>query len=221
MSVDTTFAADLGQVTASNATTTATMAPPRKVAIWFEGAQDFDLLPFSFFVASANAAQHSFQFYFPDPPDELTYESAKHRLDSGEQVFRNLYDVYVFITASFLEGNLFFIEYGPLVHITTHGWQENFSPPSVFEYLFHSIMCGTLYALCRELHNHREFTMGCQFEYTRVKEFDRVDIALGYICRDHRDVLRSALGETILADVESLFQIYLARIARTTRNRRI
>jgi hypothetical protein len=179
--------------------------PVRKVAIWFEEEQKFDLLPFIFFVSSANAAQQSIQFYFPDPPDGLTYDEALRRQETGVAPFDDTYDVYVFITASYIEGNVFFIEDGPLVHITTLGWQEYFSPPSVFEYLFHSIMCGTIYALTSVSH-HREFTTGCQFEYTRVKELDRVDIALGYICQEHRDVIRSELGATVLDDVEKLFK---------------
>jgi hypothetical protein len=32
-----------------------------KIAVWFEGEQQFDLLPFIFFVTSANCAQQSFQ----------------------------------------------------------------------------------------------------------------------------------------------------------------
>src|SRR5207245_527616 len=67
-------------------------------------------------------------------------------------------------------------------------------------------MCGTIYALCADVHSHHEFTMGCQFDYTRVKELDRVDIALGFLCRDHRDILRAQLGEAVLTDVESLFK---------------
>ena len=182
-----------------------------KIAIWFEGEQQFDLLPFIFFVTSANCAQQKFQFYFPDPPEGLTYKVAEARqkkrqpifkTDSDEEVF---YDVYVFITSDYMDGNLFFIEYGPLVHITTHGWQENFSPPSVFEYLFHSIMCGAMYALTT-IHHHEDFNMGCQFEYTRIKELDRVDIALGFICQEHREMIRSELGDTALVDVENLFK---------------
>ena len=183
----------------------------RKIAIWFEGEQQFDLLPFIFFVCSANAAQQSVQFYFPDPPDGLTYKAAAERHAKRQPVFTTeddesiFYDVYVFITSDYMEGNLFFLEYGPLVHITTRGWQENFSPPSVFEYLFHSIMCGAVYALTT-VHHHEESTMGCQFEYTRIKELDRVDIALGFICQEHREVIRSELGEAMLFDVESLFK---------------
>ena len=189
----------------------ATASRTRKIAIWFEGEQEFDLLPFIFFVLSANAAQQSFQFYFPDPPDGLTYSAAEARQAKREPVLKSdhhkpvLYDVYVFVTSEYMEGNLFFVEDGPLVHITTHGWQENFSPPSVFEYLFHSIMCGAIYALTN-VHHHEDFTMGCQFEYTRIKELDRVDIALGFICQEHRRGISAELGEAALADVESLFK---------------
>jgi hypothetical protein len=134
-----------------------------------------------------------------------------------QPIFRNhdqepiVYDVYVFITSKYMTGNLFFRQYGPLVHITTHEWQENFSPPSVFEYLFHSTMCGAIYALT-SAHSHREFTMGCQFEYTRIKELDRVDIALGFMCEEHREIIRTELGDSILVDVESLFKfLWLGR----------
>jgi hypothetical protein len=177
----------------------------RKVAIWFEGEQEFDLLPFIFFVSAANASQESFQFNFPDPTEELTFARALECRDSNRPYFDDRYDIFIFITAAYMEGNLFFIEDGRLVHITTHGWQENFSPPSVFEYLFHSIMCGTLYALT-SIEHHRTHTMGCQFEYTRVKELDRVDIALGYICKEHKEIIRSEMGPKILADIENLFK---------------
>ncbi len=197
--------AEAKNLTPTDAITRASAAPPRKVAIWFEGEQEFDLVPFIFFVVSANTAQPSFQFCFPDPPVDSTYKTAKQRLDLEEEIFKDTYDVYVFITASYMDGNLFFTQYGSLVHLTTYGWQQNFSPPSVFEYLFHSIMCGALYALCPDVHHH-EFTTGCQFEYTRIKELDRVDIALGFICRDHCDSLRAQLGEKVLTDVENLFK---------------
>jgi hypothetical protein len=178
--------------------------PAFRVAIWFEDEQEFDPLPFIFFVVSANAAQQSFQFCFPDPPDGLTFAKARKALLAGQQIFQERYDVYVFLTAARMKGNLFFIEHGPLVHITTHGWQENFSPPSVFEYLFHSTMCGTIYALCKELTHHEDCTVGCQFEYTRIKEQDRVDIALGYICAEHEHQIRRWLGDKVFTDLQVL-----------------
>jgi hypothetical protein len=181
----------------------------RKIAIWFEGKQDFDILPFTFFVSSANAVQQSFQFYFPNPPDGLTYEVAGARQARGEPVFVDSsgtepYDVLAFITSSRLESNSSFIEVGRLIHVTTHGWQRKFSPPSVFEYLFHCMMCGVIYALTT-VHSHDQFTMGCQFEYTPGKELDRVDIALGFICQEHRQIISSELGEGVFADAEMLF----------------
>lgn len=182
----------------------------RKIAIWFEGEQEFDILPFIFFVSSANAGQQSFQFYFPDPPDGLTYEVAGARQAKGEPAFVDgsglePYDVLIFITSKYLDGNHSFIELGPLVHISTHGWKGNSSPPSVFEYLFHCMMCGAIYALTT-VRSHGQFTMGCQFEYTRVKELDRMDIALGFICQEHRQIITSELGDRVFADAEVLFK---------------
>jgi len=179
----------------------------KRVAIWFEGEQDFERLPFKFFIAGATAFQRSFQFYFPDPPNELTFEDALKAQREQRPVFREHFDVYIFITAEHMKGNLFFIEIGPLVHITTNGWQQNFSPPSVFEYLFHSIMCGSIYALSDgTFQHHDDLTMGCQFEYTRVKEHDRIDIALGYICQEHEAQIATQLGTDVLTDVKRLFK---------------
>jgi hypothetical protein len=192
------------QQRASDAVTKVVVPSPAfRIAIWFEDEQEFDRLPLIFFVVSANSAQQSFQFCFPDPPDGLTFAKAQKSLLAGQQIFQQQYDVYVFLTAAHMKGNLFFIEQGPLVHITTHGWQNNFSPPSVFEYLFHSMMCGTIYALCEEL-THHDFTVGCQFEYTRIKEQDRVDIALGYICPEHEHQIRQRLGDKVFTDLLAL-----------------
>jgi hypothetical protein len=182
----------------------------RKIAVWFEGKQEFEILPFIFFVSSANAAQQSFQFYFPNPPDGLTYEVAGARQAKGEPVLvdgdgTEPYDVLIFITSKPLEGNHSFIELGQLVRVSTHGWKGNSSPPSVFEYLFHCMMCGAIYALTT-VRSHDQFTMGCQFEYTRVKELDRVDIALGFVCQEHQRIIASELGNGILSDAEFLFK---------------
>lgn len=176
-----------------------------KVAIWFDGKQEFETIPFMFFVLSANAAQSSFVFHFPDPPDELSFSAAEERMNSGKEIHREKYDAYIFITRKSIEGNLFFLEYGPLVLATTYKWKQKLSPPSVFEYLFHSMLCGVLYVLCNNLGSHENYSVGCQFDYTRLKEVDRVDIALGYICREHRSIIGIELGESVLADVEKLF----------------
>jgi hypothetical protein len=181
-----------------------------KIAIWFEDEQKFDLVPFAFFMSAANTVQRTFEFYFPDPPDSLTYEQAVPLMLAGKDIFADRggavpnYDVYIFITASHMEGNLFSIQYGNLARITTFGWEEQFSPPSVFEYLFHSILCNVIYALANIEHHHYS-TMGCQFEYTRIKEYDRVDIALGHICQDHSREISDRLSEQVLADCKLLF----------------
>ena len=195
----------------SSGLTSGRAPTPYKVAIWFEGEQEFENLPLIFFVTGANQVQESFQFCFPDPLDEdgeteLTFAEARRRLDRGETIYDEAYDVYVFLTKEYMEGNLFFLEYGPLVQITTFLWEENFSPPSVFEYLFHCILCASLYALCPKLEGHPDFTMGCQFEYTRIKDHDRVDIVLGYVCPEHRKQICEKLGEHTYNDIQGLFK---------------
>jgi hypothetical protein len=158
-----------------------------------------------FFVLGANTVQESVRFHFPDPPDGLDHATARARLMAGRTVHDDPYDAYVFVTSSAIEGNLFWIAEGPVVVVTTTTWERHLAPPSLFEYLLHSILCAVTSGLGDSIQSHPEFTMGCQFEYTRLKAHDRVDIALGFICEDHARQIRTEFGDSYLNDLRLLF----------------
>ena len=77
--------------------------------------------------------------------------------------------------------------------------------PQYSNILFHSIMCSALYKLV-DLEQHKHFTTGCQFEYSRIKKWNRVDITLGFICAQHKQDLCAKLGADVYADVDFLLK---------------
>lgn len=184
-----------------------------RIAVWMEGPQEVDELGFMFFLVGANTVQASLRFHFPDPPDELDYATARARLLSGCPIHSEHYQAHVFITSRPIEGNLFWLAQGPVVLITTATWERHFAPPSLFEYLLHSILCAVTTGLSEGVESHDEFTMGCQFEYTRIKAHDRIDIALGYICEDHARQIQTEFGDRYLNDLRLLFSFgWLGRV---------
>src|SRR5713101_445129 len=156
---------------------------PRSVGIWFEGNQEFDKAAFMFFVLSMNKYQNSISFVFPDTL--MSFTIAQARQDGGESIYEPELDMYVFITKRPLERNLFYRTQRKVALVTTATWERYFSPPSLFEYLTHAILTGTLFCITgHQLDQHKD-TRGCQFEYNRIKQFARIDIALGHICGSH------------------------------------
>lgn len=178
-----------------------------RIAVWLEGEQEFDIVPFMFFLLSTNSVQESFRFFFPDPPDALNYTAARQRMTSGRSIFPIMYDAHLFITSEPIPGNLFFVTQGGIALITTSYWERNFSPPSLFEYLLHCIICCILYTLCDGLETHADSTVGCHFDYTRLKSHARIAIARGTICEDHRHVIDSELGPQALEAAITLLSL--------------
>src|SRR3954466_12591275 len=109
------------------------MTHMQKLAIFFDGKQEIDLLPFMFFVSSMNKLQRSFEFIFPDADIDtyatpISHREALSRQKNNEEIFRDTYDLYVFITKEGLEGNLFWESQERIGIITTAGWSSYFSP---------------------------------------------------------------------------------------------
>lgn len=174
-----------------------------RVAIWCQGDQEFDDLAFMFFVLSMNKHQKSISFHFPDDGDENlpTYQKLISKDRAGEQPYDDDYDLLVFVTKQSMEGNLFFRVDGKIALITTSTWQRYFSPPSIFEYLVHSILCAAVYSFSAfQVESHSSDTRGCQFEYTRIKDHDRIDIAMGHLCTEHHSQMIAIFGKKFLND---------------------
>ena len=190
-----------------------------KVSLVFGNTPNFDKDAFKYFILSINKIQRTYEFFFPDlesypfPDKECKYEVAdkifaKFLKQNGVVADYNL----AIITSNF-DNNYFLKAGNHTAVITTDIWDKYFSPPSVFEYLMHSIICCLIYSqkLPKErvltddmrtiyIDSHSD-TRGCIADGTRNKYDDRVDIMLGYICEEHQNQIKFYYGEEYLKEI--------------------
>ena len=182
----------------------------KKVAIIAGSVPNYPLLAFKYFILSLNQHQDFYEFTFPDIDE--------HWLNSKEYVQEDLMakfayritktdinaDSYIAIISGSISGNMFFMTAGNLAIITTDVWEKYFSPPSLFEYLLHCIGANLLY-MHPDLNvdSHLD-TRGCVIDYTRIKADDQVDIALGYICDEHREEIKESVGTEYLTQFQKI-----------------
>jgi hypothetical protein len=92
--------------------------------------------------------------------------------------------------------------------ITTDTWEKLFSPPSVFEYIVHSI-AGSLVQMISETEygspilSHRE-TKGCLLDYKFFKTDMKVAVSLGYVCDECKTRIRNVLGQDIATCINKI-----------------
>jgi len=121
----------------------------------------------------------------------------------------------VIITHSF-ENNYFFNAGTDVSVITTDIWEKSFAPPTLFEYLLHSIFTCLMYSkilpnnakLSKEqssinLRYHSDMR-GCLADLTRQKYQDRIAITLGYICNDHTQKILNVYGKDYLEQLQKV-----------------
>lgn len=185
----------------------------KKVPIVFLNKPNFDELGFKFLVLNLNKLQQCFEFEFPEideysAGEERDYDDASVPLLEFQNYTRTESlegDYFIGIVTGIIGENLFWVEMVNHAIITTKQWQKHFSPPSVLEYLIHSII-GILIVMSdekRTLSSHRP-TRGCCLDYTFLKEDDKADIALGYICDNCASEIREKLGEDYLKCFEKM-----------------
>lgn len=181
----------------------------KSVAIIFGTKPNFERVPFKYFVLGLNRVQAEYEFTFPDCEDGA--EGTPTDKKSLYTYFSDLKkvagispDYWIVIVASPIEGNVFFTTEGTTTIITTDSWNKHFSPPSIFEYLVHCISAGLVFMHPKlDLSSHED-TRGCLLDYTRLKEDDRIDIALGYICDSDRKHIEAKLGAGYFQAVQSM-----------------
>lgn len=191
-----------------------------KIALVFGNTPNYDEDAFKYFILSINKFQTTYEFFFPDI-DLYPFGDNKCKFSTANKVFEDFvlrtnivadYSLAI-ITTSF-DNNYFFNAETDTAVLTTDIWDKYFSPPSLFEYLMHSIFSCLIYSqkLPREKHltdemgvinigSHRE-TRGCIADFTRNKYDDRIDIMLGYICEEHKAEIKVFYGEEYLKEVQ-------------------
>lgn len=168
----------------------------------------FNIQAFKYFILSVNHFQKQYEFFFPDLDNSFqTFEQEKSELTINR--FKNYilnynvkYDYCILLNTTHIANNLFSDSLEKYSLITTYSWEKYFSPPSIFEYLLNSSIACILYMNENlDLYSHDD-TRGCVLDYTRIKHDDRVDIAMGYICDDDREIISSKLDNSYLKDIE-------------------
>jgi len=180
-----------------------------KIAILLTSKPNFNEFALKYFILSMNNIQSTYEFVFPEI-DEYFYTEKKYKRDSLFDSFTKVKieidfegepDYFINIIQSKIEGNWFFACNGNVAFITTDMWERLFSPPSLFEYLLHSISAALIFMHPKlDLDSHSE-TRGCTLDYTRDKKDDRVDISLGYLCDDCKQAIVEGAGLDYLNDI--------------------
>jgi hypothetical protein len=117
-------------------------------------------------------------------------------------------EYFIGITNVGMGENLFWYIQKNMAIITTDTWEKLFSPPSLFEYLIHSLT-GALVQMVsatettRFIESHRD-TRGCLMDYTYFKKDDKVDISLGYVCDECKSQIKDVLGDDMALCVEKM-----------------
>lgn len=187
----------------------------KQVAILLGENQNIDTDAFKYFVLSTNPAQELFEFSFPDTSisifkskgsviHEKTVEHLKAQVSKSN--LQDEYDYWIAIINNKFSSNYFFRHEQNYAVITTDVWEKSFTPPSVFEYLFQSIVTCLLYFdTCKDLKSHSA-TTGCLMDLTRNKIDDKINILTGYICSNHRKVILSNSDENYLDSILDLLK---------------
>jgi hypothetical protein len=183
-----------------------------KVAILLLAKPNYDEFALKYFILRLNSIQSTYEFIFP----EINYEfyAEKYYTEDGlfdefertknQILFEGEPDYFINIITSKIEGNLFFITRAKITFITTDVWGKIFSPPSVFEYLLHCISASLIFMHPKiYLSSHHE-TRGCTLDYTMYKMDDKVDIVLGYLCDDCKNIILNGAGENYLKDISTI-----------------
>lgn len=185
---------------------------PKKVAVIFLNKPNLDELSLKFLVLSLNKVQQCFEFEFPEideyPMAKKDYVDAGIALlDFSKVVEERKFDsdCFIGIVAGSIGKNWFWGCAGKFAVITTEDWKKRFAPPSVQEYLIHSIVSVLIIMSDQSetIKSHHP-TRGCCLDYTVLKEEDRADIALGYICSDCKSRIREKIGEIYLECFEKI-----------------
>lgn len=183
---------------------------------------NFDVYAFKFFILSINSIQSTYEFFFPDietyPFEDDTacdFENSQNHMAKYVKSNKLKADYTITIISTSFNNDYFFNadDVNKPAIITTNAWDKYFSPPSLFEYLAHTIICCLIYSqklpggqiLTDEMSKinigAHDDTRGCIADFTGNKYDERVDIALGYICTEHQNEIRLYYGDQYLKDI--------------------
>lgn len=186
--------------------------PRSKVALIFGSKPNYNSTALKYFLLHLNKLQLYYEFVFPDisgyPFEESEYSSDDlfAYFEGAQRSINFRADYWIFFVTSTISGNYFAASSNNVSFISTDIWDRYLSPPSLFEYLLNTVI-GCLLVMQRNPDFNLSFhtdTRGCIFDYNRLKHDNRADIALGYICDEDSDKIKSAMGNDFLTNIQSI-----------------
>jgi hypothetical protein len=195
-----------------------------KIALIIGNKPNFNEYALKYFLLSLNKFQSTYEFYFPyikkfelaeneeDPIILIT------RLNELPKDTLNEFDYYIIIIQNKLVNDYFAYPENMGAVVTTHHWQEKYSPPSLFEYLLSSIYYCLIYSqkkpsgvlsngnapdLTFDIHND---TIGCYADAAYDRNDNRIDVAMGYICDSHKEKIKSFYGKDFLLETIDILE---------------
>ena len=191
----------------------------KKISVLFLSEPNFDKYACEFMILSLNKIQACFEFEFPElrtyPFRSTGYYRLEDLLSKFHETLENLQtrgiargEYFIGITNVSMGENLFWYIQKNMAIITTDTWEKLFSPPSLFEYIIHSLTGALVQMISvtetsRLIGSHRD-TRGCLMDYTFFKKDDKVDISLGYICDKCKSQIKEVLGKDLALCVEKM-----------------
>jgi hypothetical protein len=195
-----------------------------KIAILFGNKPDFNKYAFKYFILSLNKYQSVYEFQFPYIdryycPQDL--HNPEEWVSIVEETIDNQKiecDYFISIIRNELREKFFAWPDKRGAIITTNHWQKYFAPPSLFEYLLSIIYYCLIYSKKKiatvtesdspadiEFDVHKE-TIGCYADKAIDRKDNRIDVALGYFCDNHKEKVISFYGKQYYEDVISILE---------------
>ena len=182
----------------------------KEIGIIFGSEPKFNSEAFKFFILSLNKVQNLFEFYFPDTKgfpfnDKYYTEKSLDNFHNNKiKLFNQEPHHWIIILTNKIENNYFSLHLNNCSFITTYGWEKYFSPPSLIEYLFNSILTSILIKDTDfELDFHSE-TRGSLFDYKRKKIDAKTSVSLGYIGDKEKNIIKKIISDDYYIEIEKL-----------------
>src|SRR5687767_13718433 len=122
------------------------------ISLIFGTPPNFNKEAFKYFILSLNKLQNSYEFFFPDI-NEFPFSEKICIHETSTAIFEDFISnkkinahYHIGIITSNFDSNFFFNSDENTAIITTDIWEKHFSPPSLFEYLLHCIICCLIYS---------------------------------------------------------------------------
>jgi hypothetical protein len=184
-----------------------------KIALLLGNKPNFNIYAFKYFILSLNKLQKTYEFSFPTlseyyiPNAENEAKDCITIIKKAVEKNKVVSDYSIAIIRSSIRNDYFaWPEYDCAV-ITTNHWEKYFAPPSLFEYLLNSIYYCLFSSHVKQtkkdrhdpipdelLDPHNE-TIGCLFDFAENRFDNRIYVALGYICDNHKKELIDIYGQ--------------------------